>query len=69
MTAREPYIGPPVTRFRVMGRDMKVDAAPVRDHVQSLFDSGMTRNMVARAAGLSNRALYNLMTLRPSPHP
>ncbi|MDV6274059.1 helix-turn-helix domain-containing protein [Rhodococcus erythropolis] len=65
MTAREPYIGPPVTRFRVMGRDVKVDAAPVRDHVQSLFDSDMTRNMVARAAGLSNRALYNLMTLRP----
>lgn len=65
MTAREPYIGPPVTRFRVMGRDVKVDAAPVRNHVQSLFDSGMTRNMVARAAGLSNRALYNLMTLRP----
>lgn len=65
MTAKQPYIGAPVTRFPVMGRDVKVDAAPVRDHVQSLFDSGMTCNMVARAAGLSNRALYNLMTLRP----
>lgn len=64
MTAKGEYIGAPLTRFPVMGRDAKVDATPVRDHVQSLFDSGMTINMVARGAGLSNWTLYNLMTLR-----
>lgn len=64
MTAKEAYIGAPLTRFAPMPRSATVDPTPVRRHVQSLLDSGMTYNMIARAAGVSARVVVDLVEAR-----
>ncbi|QXW04039.1 hypothetical protein [Rhodococcus globerulus] len=65
MTTCSSYIGIPASRFAVMPRTTEVEPAPVRRHVATLVESGMTLNMIARAAGLSARPVWNLMNLDP----
>lgn len=64
MTAKEAYIGDPLTRVGSMSRSTSVEPLSVRLHVQSLLDSGMTYNMIARAAGISAPVVSSLAESR-----
>lgn len=52
-----------VARRRVAGR-LSADPAPVRAHVEGLYELGMTRREVAAAAGVGEQTIWRLMAGR-----
>jgi hypothetical protein len=63
---RDPYIGRPLTRCRPMPKTHKVDPERAREHIAHLVDLGMTRCMIARSAGLSERPILDIVRGRPT---
>lgn len=61
---REPYIGHVLTRRKPSSRKAhdRTDSAPVKAHIESLLAIGMTRSMIARGAGVSNRYIDNTLS-------
>lgn len=53
-------LGNPMTRIPVTDRSPLVDALPAVRHIERLLEFGMTQNMIARAAGISNQFVRDL---------
>lgn len=61
---RTPYIGHPYTRISELTRADAIPTVQVADHVERLIELGMTMNMVARAAGVTNQLIANIRSGR-----
>lgn len=54
-------------RAHAYGRDLLVDAQPVRDHMQALQDAGMGWKRIARQAGISTGTITKIVYGSPRP--
>lgn len=61
--------GPPQKLYRLRvarhGHGIRIDATPTRQHVQHLLDLGLTRESIARAAGVGPTVVGRLTTSPP----